>query len=86
MVPQHEERITMGRDHNAGPSGGSDDVSYNDRGADNIDDLTRSDENMMDRTAQSGTTGAFGEGDATDAAQRREDAEAAFGGEAEDNG
>lgn len=76
----------MDRDQTGGTSGGSDDVSYNDRGADNVEDLTRADENMMDRLAQSGKTGAFGEGDATDAAQRREDAEAAFGGEAEDNG
>lgn len=70
----------MDRDQGAGTGGQSDDVSYEDRGADNIEDLTRSDENSMDRTAQAGTTGAFGAGDATDSEQRRQDAEDAFGG------
>lgn len=69
----------MDRDQNAGTGDQTDDISYEQRGADNIDDLTRSDENSMDRTAQAGTTGAFGAGDATDSEQRRQDAEDAFG-------
>ena len=69
----------MDRDQNTGTGDQSDDVSYDQRGADNIDDLTRSDENSMDRMAQAGTTGAFGAGSATDSEQRRQDAEDAFG-------
>ncbi len=70
----------------AGTSDETNDVSYADRGPDNIADLTRSDENSMDRTAQSGTTGAFGAGSETDSEQRREDAAAAFGGAVESGG
>lgn len=67
-------------------AGANDDLSYQERGADNIEDLTRSDEAAMDRTAQAGTTGAFGAGDAASSQQRREDAEAAFGGSSEESG
>lgn len=76
----------MDRQQDAENSGETDNISYADRGADNPDDLTRYDENSMDRAAQSGTTGAFGTGDATDSEQRRQDAEAAFGGTAESGG
>ena len=69
----------MNRDQNSGSSDETDDLSYQERGADNIADLTRSDENSMDRAAQAGTTGAFGTGSSTESEQRREDAEAAFG-------
>lgn len=70
----------MNRDQNTGGSSDNDDLSYAERGADNIEDLTRSDENMMDRAAQAGTTGAFGEAGSSDSEQRRQDAEDAFGG------
>lgn len=70
----------MNRDQNTGSSSDNDELSYNERGADNSQDLTRSDENMMDRAAQAGTTGAFGEGGSSDSEQRRQDAEDAFGG------
>jgi hypothetical protein len=76
----------MDREQNAGTSGETNDDLYQDRGADNIDDLTRRNEDSMDRAAQAGTTGAFGAGDGTDSEQRRQDAEAAFGGEAEPGG
>ena len=70
----------MNRDQNTGNSDDNQDLSYNERGAENIEDLTRSDENLMDRAAQAGTTGAFGEGGSNDSEQRRQDAEDAFGG------
>ncbi len=76
----------MDPEHDAQPSGHSDALSYADRGPDNIEDLTRSDENSMDRAAQAGTTGAFGMGPGTDNEQRREDAAAAFGGAVEAEG
>ncbi|MBV9787050.1 MAG: hypothetical protein JOZ51_02670 [Chloroflexi bacterium] len=69
----------MNRDQNTGNSDNQD-LSYNERGADNLEDLTRSDENLMDRAAQAGTTGAFGEGNSSDSEQLRRDAEDAFGG------
>ncbi|HEY0605607.1 MAG TPA: hypothetical protein VGD58_21975 [Herpetosiphonaceae bacterium] len=69
----------MNRDQNTGGSGDDEDLSYNERGADNTQDLTRSDENMMDRAAQAGSTGAFGQGGSSDSQQRRQDAEDAFG-------
>jgi hypothetical protein len=73
----------MDREHDAQASGQNDELRYADRGPDNIEDLTRSDENAMDRAAQAGTTGAFGMGAGTDSEQRREDAAAAFGGAVE---
>jgi hypothetical protein len=76
----------MDREEDAGTSGATDDNLYADRGPDNTADLTRSDENSMDRTAQAGTTGAFGAGNETDREQRRQDAEDAFGGAVESGG
>lgn len=76
----------MDRGQDAGTSGETNDISYADRGVDNTVDLTRSDENSMDRTAQAGTTGAFGMGSETGSDQRREDASAAFGGAVEAGG
>ncbi len=76
----------MDREEDAGTSGETNDNLYADRGPDDIADLTRSDENSMDRTAQAGTTGAFGAGNETDHEQRRQDVEAAFGGAAESSG
>ena len=73
-----------------GTGGGGDagSTSYEDRGADNIEDLTRHDENQMDRAAQAGMSGAFGAGTDSDAAPEsmRTDAEAAFGGTVEEGG
>lgn len=76
----------MNRDQNTGDSSDNDDLSYAERGADNIEDLTRSDENMMDRAAQAGTTGAFGEAGSSDSEQRRQDAEDAFSGSGDSSG
>ncbi len=75
----------MAGGQDAGGSGGADDVSYEDRGADNIEDLTNYDENEMDRTAQAGVSGAFGAAEDAEETREtmREDAEAAFGGSAE---
>ena len=67
----------MNRDQN---TGGNSDNLYNERGADNTEDQTRSDEIRMDREAQAGTTGAFGQGNSSDSEQLRQDAEDAFGG------
>ena len=55
-------------DKNTGDN--ADDTSYADRGADNIEDLTRSDEAAMDRAAQAGVSGAF---DAAGSEQLREE-------------
>ncbi len=49
----------MDREEDAGTSGETNDNLYTDRGPDDIADLTRSDENSMDRTAQAGTTGGL---------------------------
>jgi hypothetical protein len=58
----------------------ADDVSYADRGEDNLEDLTRSDEAAMDRAAQAGVGGAFDAADADQLReQMRENAEEAFG-------
>ncbi len=76
----------MDPEQDAGTGGEADDISYADRGTDNTADLTRADENTMDRVAQAGTTGAFGAGSETDSEQRREDAAAAFGGDVESGG
>ena len=78
--------MAQGQDQGGGGDGG--DVSYENRGADRPEDLTQYDENMMDRAAQAGTTGAFGAGgdQASTTESRREDVEAAFGGEAEPGG
>ncbi len=64
-----------------GQDAGGGDLSYQDRGADNIEDLTRSDEAAMDRVAQAGVSGAFGEGDESLRETMRHDAEEAFGGD-----
>jgi hypothetical protein len=62
-------------------AGGSGDVSYGDRGGDNIEELTKYDENEMDRTAQAGVSGAFGAAEGAEETREtlREDAESAFG-------
>jgi len=60
--------------------------SYEDRGGDNQQDLTRYDENAMDRAAEAGFDGAFGANPDAEATreQARQDAEAAFGGRADE--
>jgi hypothetical protein len=76
----------MERDQNAGTGGG--DLSYQDRGDDRTDDLTRRDEASMDRTAQAGFSGAFDAAANPDATREsmRQDAADAFGGAVSDTG
>lgn len=73
--------------NNNSTSGNADDVSYQDRGSDNLADLTRSDENAMDRVAEAGVSGAFGAKDADGLReQMQQDAASAFGGEEQGSG
>jgi hypothetical protein len=76
----------MDADQNAGTGGG--DLSYQQRGDDRTDDLTRRDEASMDRAAQAGFDGAFDAAANPDATREsmRQDAADAFGGAVSDTG
>ena len=82
-----EENI-MDRDQNAGTGGDQGSPSYQERGDDRTDDLTRRDEASMDRTAQAGFSGAFDAATNPDATREsmRHDAADAFGGTVSDTG
>jgi hypothetical protein len=78
----------MDRDQNAGTGGDQGGPSYQERGDDRTDDLTRRDEESMDRTAQAGFSGAFDAAANPDATREsmRQDAADAFGGAVTDTG
>jgi hypothetical protein len=78
----------MDHDQNAGTGGGQSGPSYQERGDDRTDDLTRRDEASMDRTAQAGVSGAFDAADNSEATLEgmRQDAADAFGGTIDDTG
>jgi hypothetical protein len=72
----------MERERNTGPIDEAGDASYDLRGDDNLEDMTRYDENAMDRSAQAGNSGAFGAGDQDHARETTlDDAIDAFGGD-----